>query len=179
MSAIAFDPLIAEAQRRARRRHLLLLLLVVAMVAAVAVGTRHGLRSTVGNSRGVCATVPSPWRQRTVRLGNVGPTVVLTNWRFGHIRDFYGLVEHRPWPASGVTVAVTNDGAALPRLGAGALRVRRGSFRGFEGMVSPGAQVLVNSHGRLLNARIEVGAITPATLAAANQALAGVRTCSA
>jgi hypothetical protein len=59
------------------------------------------------------------------------------------------------------------------------LRVEHHSFGGIEGAQLQAANFQVESNGRLLGAYVEVGTLTPATIAAANQALAGVRTCSA
>lgn len=179
MSAIALDPLIAEAKRRARLRRLFALAAVV-IVAAAVVGTAGELPSSA-NARGICATAPSGWRERMVTSTALGPpTVVLTNWRFGPMDDFYGLgAATKRWPTGGVTVAVSNEGpSATPRLGR-ALRVAGRDFGGFEGMRFPFAETAIRANGRVLAAYVEVGAVTPATIAAANRALAGVHTCSA
>ena len=182
MSAIALDPLIAEAKECARRRRLLALGALV-VVAAAAVGTTLGLRSPSRTALGMCATAPSGWKEKTVTIGRRGPpTVVLTNWRFGRMQGGYGLWERLPWPAHGITVAVSNEGPVGTHRLRGTLRVAAGDFNGFEGMTSRGAhgaQIQVQAHGRFLNARVEVGTLTPATIAAANQALAGVQVCSA
>jgi hypothetical protein len=180
------DPLIAEAKQRARRRRFLALGAFVVVVAAAAAGTGYELHSSA-NSLGVCATVPSGWKERTLPAraesdGAVAPaTVVLTNFRFGRMDDLYGLTTRMPWPAGGVTVAVSNWGpspkpfAPRPHV----LRVEHHSFGGIEGAQLPAANFQVESNGRLLGTYVEVGTLTPATIAAANQALAGVRTCSA
>lgn len=177
---VGLDPLIAEAKQRARRRHLLALGAVV-VVAAAAVGTTYGLRSS-GNFRGICATAPPGWKQQTVTNIALGqPTVVLTNFRFGRTDNIpYGLTTPN-WPAGGVTVAVSNWGSAAKPFGPRphVLRVERASFGGIEGVSLPAAGFQVESNGRLLGAYVEVGALTPSTIAAANAALAGVRTCSA
>jgi hypothetical protein len=172
------DPLIAEAKERARRRRLRALG-AVAAIAAAAIGTTFGLRSSA-RALGVCATPPSGWRERTVTRTSLGPpAIVLTNWRFGRMEDFYGLggaAKH--WLAGGVTVVVLNEGpAATPPIGR-ALRVTYADFGRFEGMRFPSAEVAVRSHGRVLNSYVEVGTVTPATIAAANRALAGVQVCS-
>jgi hypothetical protein len=76
-------------------------------------------------------------------------------------------------------IAVSNEGPdATPRF-TRALRVGSGDFSGFEGMKWPAANVAVRSHGRVLDAYVEMRTVTPATVAAANQVLAGVHTCSA
>lgn len=184
MSAIALDPLIAEAKRRAHRRRILLVLLAGVVVAVVAAGTRVALRSS-SNSLGVCAAPPSGFKERTM-AGEKGapPTVVLSNFRFALLNPSYGLVTAVPhprrWPADGVLVVVENFGPAKasgPK--AGPLRVDRSSFGGMEGATLPAAEFQVQLNGRFVGAYVEVGALTPATIAAANQALAGVRTCSA
>ena len=108
------------------------------------------------------------------------PTVVLTNFRFGRMDDLYGLTDRFNWPANGVTVAVRNeDPPDAPNAKGGALQLTARDFGGLEGSTQPSGQIAVRSNGRTLNAYVEVGALTPATIAAANAALAGVRTCSA
>src|SRR5947209_1062505 len=137
VSAIAFDPLIAEAKERARRRRLLALGLVV---AAAAIAATFALRSPAPvNSLGVCASVPSGWQERTVTDPSLGPpAVVLTNFRFGKMDDFYGLTDRFAWPENGVTVAVSNEdpasGFAAKR---GALRFTAAYFGGIEGSAQP------------------------------------------
>jgi hypothetical protein len=177
--SLGLDPLIAEAKERARRRRLLALGAVVVLATAAAVGTTYGLR-TSGNSLGVCARVPSGWQERTVTNPALGPpTVVLTNFRFGRMNDYYGLTDRLDWPANGVTVAVSNAPVGdwyAPRR---ALHVTRRDFGGIEGSIQPSGQKIVGSSGRNLTALVEVGKLTPTTIALANQALAGVRTCSA
>ena len=134
-----------------------------------------------GNSLGMCATVPSGWKERTIANPQLGPpTVVLTNFHFGRMDDLYGLTTRMPWPAGGVTVAVSNWGASpKPFAPRHVLRVEQDSFGGIEGAELPASNFQVESNSRLLGAYVEVGTLTPATIAAANQALAGVRTCSA
>ncbi len=177
MSAIALDPLIAEARHRARRRKLLALAGV--MVAVAALGATLETRSS-GNSLGVCATVPSGWKERTRTDPSVSPpTVVLTNFRFGNLKDFYGLSGRRNWPADGVTVAVSNVAASPARLDRDMLRLSAKDFGRLEGTSHPSGQIVVRSNARILNGYVEVGTLTPATIAAANRALTGVRTCSA
>ena len=79
-----------------------------------------------------------------------------------------------------MTVVVSNfHPLKSSHLEAGRLRVDRASFDGMEGATLPAAEFFVERNGRGLAAYVEVGALTPATIAAANQALAGVRTCSA
>lgn len=177
-AALGADLLIAEAKQRARRRKLLALgaVLVAAAAASAALATRSS-----ANSFGVCATAPSGFQERTVRNAELGPpTVVLTNFRFGRMDYLYGISDPRLiFPSRGVVVAISNL-AATKTPDSGALRVLRRNFKGIEGGTQgPSTQVVVTSHGRLLQAEVEVGALTPATVAAANEALAGVRTCSA
>jgi hypothetical protein len=118
--------------------------------------------------------------ERTVSDPSLGlPTVVLTNFRFGRMDDLYGLTDRFHWPADGVTVAVSNSPADGPPVSPGPLRLTRGDFGGIEGSTQPSGQIVVSSGGRNLVALVEVGALTKATIAAANRALAGVRTCSA
>jgi hypothetical protein len=176
---VGLDPLVAEAKARARRRRLLALGAIL-VVAAASMGTAYGLRSS-GNALGVCATVPLGWKVRTVFNFPLPapPTVVLTNFRFGRMDDLWGFTDPSlDWPANGVTVAVSNDGPAEPSVKEGPLRVSRTDFGPFEGVRTNFAQATISSHGRILDAYVKVGALTPATVAAANQALASVRTCS-
>jgi hypothetical protein len=176
---LGLDPLIAEAKERARRRRLLALCAVVVVAAAAAIGTTYGLRSS-GNALSVCATAPSGWKERTPSLAPTPPTVVLTNFRFGRMDDVFGITDpHLDWPANGVLVAVGNWPPDSTGSQAGPLRVTRSSFAGMEGSTLPTAHFGVRSHGRILDVYVTVGTLTPATIAAANQALAGVRTCSA
>ncbi len=179
MSAIALDPLIADAQHRARRRRFLALIALVAVAAAVA-GTTYSFRSS-GNAAGICASAPSGWMQKTVNDPRLGrPAIVLTNFRFGRMNDLYGLTDRFDWPANGVTVAVINQGRRnVPNLKNGALRFTRSEFGGLEGSTQPSGFIEVPSQGLVLDAYVEVGKLTPATIALANTALAGVRTCSA
>jgi len=178
MSAIALDPLIAEARERARRRLLLLLALLVVLVAA-AVGTTYGLRSS-GNELGLCATRPPGWKQKTVSMVPHHPTLFLTNFHFGRIHDLFGNTAKSDWPANGVTISVINYGRRNERgLREGTLRFTRADFNGLEGSTQPAGGTAIRSQGVVLYAYVEVGSLTPATIAAANQALAGVRVCSA
>lgn len=172
------DPLVAEAKRRARRRRLIVALVVA--IAGAAVAATFTLRSS-GAAVGLCASPPTGWKQQTIqRTSTRVATVVLTNFRFGELDDFYGLAASgMPWPPHGAMVAVSNEGpAATPHLRS-ALRVSDGDFGGFEGMRWPSANVAVRSHGRVLDAYVELRTVTPATVAAANQVLAGVRACAA
>lgn len=177
MSAIALDPLIAEAKERARRRRLLAAAAV--LIAAAAVAATFSVESG-GNAHGLCASVPSGWKERSVDNLALGPrAVVLTNFRFGQADDFYGLATPLRWPAQGVMVVVMNEGPASTPPLKRALQVAPGDFVSMEGMRFPAAETAIRSNGRVLEGYVEVGAVTPATVAAANAALAGVRTCSA
>lgn len=174
---LGLDPLIAEARDRARRRRFLLG--GVALVAAAAIGATVAAESG-GAATGLCATAPSGWKELSLpKTPTKVATVVLTNWRFGTAGYGYGLFLPPPWPRSAVIVSVSNDGpAATPRFRS-ALQVSRGEFTGFEGMRYPAAQTAIHVGSRVLAAYVEVGALTPATVAAANRALAGVHACSA
>lgn len=150
----------------------------LAVAAAAAVATL-ALQSS-GAATGVCATAPSGWKERSLPSSALGSaTVVLTNFRFGRMDDFYGLASPLHWPRRGVMVAVSNEGAAATPRFRSALRVADSEFTGFEGLRLPAAETAVRRNGRVLNAYVEVGAVTPATVAAANAALAGFRMCSA
>ena len=180
---LSIDPLIAEAKERARRRRLLALGAIVVVAAAV-VGTTYGLRSTAGNSLGLCATPPPGWKQETLnRTQNPRfPKVVLwlTNFRFGRLNDFFGGTDKSDWPANGVTISVINYGRRNPRgLREEPLRFTRADFGGLDGSTQPSGAMTVRSQRIVLSAYVEVGTLTPGTIAAVNEALAGVRVCSA
>jgi hypothetical protein len=170
------DPLIAEAKRRARLRRVLavMLLVVIGSAAAATLSLRSG-----GNALALCATPPSGWKEHTIpRTSTTVATLVLTNFRFGRLDYLYGLGAPIEWPARGAMIAVSNEGPDATPPFRRALTVGGGDFAGFEGMRWPAAEVAVRSHGRVLDAYVELRAVTPATLAAANAALAGVHTCS-
>jgi hypothetical protein len=106
-------------------------------------------------------------------------TVVLTNFRFGRLDDFYGLASPLRWPAHGVMIAVSNDGPdATPRFRR-SLRVTRLDFKGLEGLRWPAVQLAIRSQGRVLLAYVEARTVTPAAVAAVNRALADIRVCHA
>jgi hypothetical protein len=156
-----------------------MLALAVAAAVAAAIGATIGLRSS-GTATGLCTTPATGWKERSLRRTPTSvATVVLTNFRFGRMDDFYGLSSPLRWPPRGVMVAVSNEGPAATPPFRQALRVARGDFSGFEGMRWPGANVAVHSRGRVLNAYVEARTITPATIAAANAVLAGIHTCPA
>jgi len=105
-------------------------------------------------------------------------TVVLTNFRFGAMDDFYGLTSPLPWPSQGIMIAVSNDRPhASPRF-VRSLHVSRADFGGLEGVRMPAAMLGVRTQGRVLTAWVEVGSVTKATVAGANAALAGVTACT-
>lgn len=171
------DPLIAEAKQRARRRRLIALVLVVAVGAAV--GARFAVRSSAGLV-GVCTAPSSGWKVRSLpKSGMSEATLVLTNFRFGSMDDFWGLASPLRWPSQGVMVAVSNEGPASTPPFRRALRVAATDFRGFEGLKWPATNLAVRSHGRVLDTYVEARTVTPGMIAAVNTALAGVRVCSA
>jgi hypothetical protein len=185
---LRLDRLGAEAKRPPRRRRLLALAAIGAVAAAGAVWSTSALgpsgTSIAVRAGRLCAAVPSGWQGRTMTNPDFGvPAVILTNFRFGRIDDFYGLANHFKWPANGVMVVVSN-GFVGNLASSGALRVTRADFgNDFGGVGEESAQpsggIAVISKGRVLNVYVEVGKLTPATIAAANEALAGVRICSA
>lgn len=131
---------------------------------------------------GLCASVPTGLRERSfAKTRTTDATVVLTNFRFGSVDDFYGIGDAagRDWPLGGITIAVINEGPdSSPPLRSG-LRVSGSDFGGFEGSRWPTAHVAIPSEGRVLDAYAEVRSVTPAAVATVNQALADVRVCRA
>jgi hypothetical protein len=113
------------------------------------------------------------------KAGTTEATVVLTNFRFGRLDDFYGLASPLRSPAHGIMLAVTNHGPDATPNFRRALRVTGGDVKGLEGLRWPGAQLGIRSKGRVLVAYVEVRTITPAAIATVNRALADVRACSA
>ena len=170
------DPLIAEAKRRARRRRLIAATIVVVLGAAA--GVTFALRSS-GGPVGLCASPPPGWKKRTITdLPMAPPTIVLTNFRFGDDRYLDGLFDYKVhWPRDGVMIAVSSANAT-PAISRN-FRVRSSDFGGFEGAKFPFVEVAVRPHGRVFDAYVELRTVTPAMVAAANRALAGVTTCSA
>jgi hypothetical protein len=157
---------------------------LVGVVALIVSGALAGLlasRSSAG-ATGLCASTPSGLKERSFpkkRLSEAA--VVLTNFRFGSVDDFYGIGDAagRNWPRNGITIAVINEGPdSSPQLSR-ALRVSGADFRGFEGSSWPVAHVAIRSHGRVLEAYAEVRTVTPAATATVNRALADVRICRA
>ena len=169
------DPLIAAAKRRARLRRVVAIAVVV--VAGAAAGTAFALRA--GHALGICAAPPSGWKEHTMpRTSTRVATVALTTFRFGQMDNFFGLASNLRWPANGVMVAVSNEGPDATPPFRHALRVASGDFTGLEWMRWPGANVAIRSQGRVLDAYVEMRAVTRATVAAANAALGGVHSCS-
>jgi hypothetical protein len=161
------------------RRRTLVLVVVLALVAAGAVSGWFAARSS-GGVTGLCASATAGLKERNLpKIGIRDATIVLTNFRFGRIDDFYGLAAGRRWPAGGITIAVSNEGPdSTPPLRR-ALQVTRADFKGFEGDQWPTANVAVRSQGRILDAYAEVRTVAPAAIATVNRALANVRACHA
>jgi hypothetical protein len=162
-------------------RRTFVLVAVCALAVAGAVGGWLALRSSAGVT-GVCASTSTGLRERNFPKGRMTEaTVVLTNFRFGSVDNFYGIGDSagRDWPAGGVTIAVINEGPDASPAISRALRVRPEDFRGFEGSRWPVAHVAIRSRGRVLEAYAEVRTVTPAAVAKVNSALADVRPCRA
>jgi hypothetical protein len=177
--AFELDPLIAEAKRRAWHRRILLSAVAVLVVAGT-VGGWLALRSS-GGVTGLCASAPAGLTERSFPKTRMSEaTVVLTNFRFGSVDDFYGIGASagRQWPRGGITIAVINEGPDASPPVRSALRATNADFQGFEGSTWPVAHVAVRSQGRFLDAYAEVRTVTPAAIATVNRALAGVRACS-
>jgi hypothetical protein len=137
------------------RKTLVLLGVFVVAVSGV-VGGWFALRSAQGET-GTCASAPSGLKKRYVpKSGLQEATVVLTNFRFGRMDDFYGLAPGTRWPSDGVTIAVSNEGPDATPPFRRALRVTGGDFRAYEGMKWPAAHLGVRSRGRVLEAYAEV-----------------------
>ena len=151
------------------------------LVVAGALGSWLASRSS-GAVTGLCVPSPTGLKERYIpKSGVQEATVVLTNFRFGPMDDFYGLAAGpgTRWPHDGITIAVSNEGpAATPPLKR-ALQVSGADFQGFEGDRWPTAHVAIRTRGRVLDAYAEVRTVTPAAVATVNRALAGVRVCSA
>lgn len=156
------------------------MVLLVLAVAGAASG-RLAARSS-GGVTGLCASPPRGLRERTFsKTRTTETTVVLTNFRFGSVDNFYGIGDAagRDWPSGGLTIAVINEGPdSTPPLRR-ALRVSGADFRGFEGSRWPVARVAIRSQGRVLEAYAEARIVTPAVVATVNRALADVRACHA
>ena len=173
-------PLFAEVRLRAWQGRTLFSALAVLAVVGVLAGWL-ALRSS-GGATGLCASAPSGLKERSFpKTRQSEATIVLTNFRFGSVDDFYGIGASagRHWPRGGITIVVINEGPdATPPIRQ-ELRVHRADFRGMEGSTWPAAHVAIRSQGRFLDAYAEVRGLTPAAVATVNRALAGVRVCSA
>lgn len=165
---------------RAWRGRTLFSALAVLAVAGALAGWL-ALRSS-GGATGLCSSAPGGLKERSFpKARQVEATIVLTNFRFGSVDDFYGIGASagRHWPRGGITIVVINEGPdATPPIRQ-ELRVHRADFRGMEGSTWPAAHVAIRSQGRFLDAYAEVRGLTPASVATVNRALAGVRVCSA
>jgi hypothetical protein len=84
----------------------------VLVVVLVLVGSLSGwlaARSS-GGVTGLCASAPAGLRERTFpKTPTTEATVVLTDFRFGSVDNFYGIGDAagRNWPQNGITVAVS------------------------------------------------------------------------
>jgi hypothetical protein len=131
---------------------------------------------------GLCASAPSGLKERSFpKTRTSEATIVLTNFRFGSVDNFYGIGASagRHWPRGGITIVVMNDGPDASPPVSRALRVSRADFRGLEGSTWPGTIVAIRSQGRFLVAYAEVRTVTPTAIATVNRALAGVHACQA
>lgn len=161
------------------RRRTVVLVVVFALAVGGAVSGWFAARSS-GGVTALCASPPASLRERSIpKAGMREATIVLTNFRFGRMDDFWGLAAGRRWPAGGITIAVSNEGPDSTPSFRRALRVTRADFKGFEGDQWPTANVAVRSQGRVLDAYAEVRTVTPTAIATVNRALAGVRACHA
>lgn len=149
------------------------------LAVAGTVGGWLALRSSEGVT-GLCTSQPTGLKERNIpKTGVSEATVVLTNFRFGRMDDFYGLDNRLHWPLHGVMIAVSNEGPDSTPPFRQSLRVAGADFKGFEGLKWPAANVAIRSEGRVLDAYVEVRTVTAATIATVNSALAGVRVCHA
>jgi hypothetical protein len=159
------------------------LVLAGVFVLAVSGGLAGWLAAgSSAGATGLCASAPSGLKERSFpkkRLTEAA--VVLTNFRFGSVDDFYGIgaAAGRDWPRGGIAIAVINEGPDSSPALRRALRVSRADFRGFEGSRWPVAHVAMRSQGRVLDAYAEVRSVTPGAIATVNRALAAVRLCHA
>lgn len=158
-----------------------MLVVVFVLVVAGAASGWLAVRSS-GGATELCVSRPSGLEERNFPESRLTEaTIVLTNFRFGSVNDFYGIGASagRHWPPGGITIAVINEGPdATPPIRQ-VLQVQRADFRGMEGSTWPAAHVAIRSRGRFLDAYAELREVTPAAIATVNHALAGVRVCSA
>jgi hypothetical protein len=109
-------------------RRTLVLVVVFALAVAGAVSGWIAARSS-GGVTGLCASPPSGLKERYIpKHGVQEATVVLTNFRFGRMDDFYGLSGYPSWPRDGITIAVSNEGPAATPPFRDALGVSRADF---------------------------------------------------
>ena len=158
-----------------------MLAVVLVLVVAGSLSGWLAARSS-GGAAGLCASAPAGLRERTFpKTPSTETTVVLTNFRFGSVDNFYGIGDAagRDWPQGGITIAVINEGPASSPPLRSSLRVRSADFQGFEGSRWPTAHVAIRSQGRVLEAYAEARNVTPAVVATVNRALADVRACHA
>jgi hypothetical protein len=161
------------------KRRTFVLVGVFVLAVAGAVGGWLALRSS-GGVTGLCTSPPTGLKEHYISKSGVQEaTVVLTNFRFGQMDDFYGLDNRLRWPLRGVMIAVSNEGPDATPPFRHALRVAGADFHGFEGLKYPAANVAIRSQGRVLDAYAEVRTVTPAAIATVNRALADVRACPA
>ncbi|HEY7421527.1 MAG TPA: hypothetical protein VH541_05915 [Gaiellaceae bacterium] len=156
-----------------------MLVALLALALASGVGGWLAARSS-GGVTGLCAFARAGLRERTFsKTRTYEATVVLTNFRFGGVDDFYGIgaAAGRDWPRHGITVAVINEGPDSSPPLRSALRVSGADFRGFEGSRWPVAHLAIRSQGRVLEAYAEARTVTPAVVTTVNRALAEVRLC--
>jgi hypothetical protein len=162
-------------------RRTLVVVGVLVFAVAAAISGWLVVRSS-GGATGLCASAPTGLKERSFpKTRTSEATVVLTNFRFGSVDDFYGIGASagRHWPRGGITIAVINEGPDATPAVRQALRVHRADFRGMEGSMYPAAHVAIRTQGRFLDAYAEVRGVTPAAIATVNGALADVRVCHA
>ncbi len=158
-----------------------MLAVVFILVGAGAVAGWLALGSSAAVT-GLCGSAPAGLKERSFPKNRQSEaTVVLTNFRFGTVDDFYGIGASagRHWPRGGVTIVVINEGPDVTPPFRRVLRMHRADFRGMEGSAWPAALTAVRSQGRSVVAYAEVRGVTPVAVATVNRALAGVRVCHA
>lgn len=161
------------------RKHTVVLAVAFVLVVTGKVGGWLAARSS-GGVTGLCGSPPPGLKERSIpKSGLREAAVVLTNFRFGRMDDFYGLAAGRRWPAGGLAIVVSNEGPDSTPPFRRALQVTRADFKRFEGDQWPTANLAVRSQGRVLDAYAEVRTVTPGAIATVNRALADVRACHA